>query len=145
MCYTGRLFEFDFCGKVVDCHKSGAEYQPWYRSMNQIVGRFSRGAEENPAQWDINDPYGLCSDLFYYIAVALKVDNMQQLEVFPAFGTAFDIYHGVDLFFRYQGRICTIDLSCNPYKDTYKADVMICPEDDLKEVAEEIANVLLHS
>lgn len=145
MCYTGRLFEFDFCGKVVDYHKSRAEYQPWYSSVNQIINRFSRGAEKNPAHWDVSDPPGLCSDLFYYVATALQVNNMEELRVFPAFGSAFDIYHGVDLFFQYQGRICTVDLSCNPHKDSYKADVVICPDDDLKEVAAEIANVLLHS
>jgi hypothetical protein len=145
MCYTGRLFEFDFCGKVVDCHKGGAEYQPWYSSMNLIRNRFSREVDKNPAHWDISDPDGLCSNLFYYVATALQVNNMEELKVFPAFGSAFDIYHGIDLFFEYRGKFCTIDLSCNPNKDSYKADVMICPEDELEEIAAEIANVLLNN
>ena len=140
--YSGRLFEFDFCGKVADyCSGSRAIYKSWYDSAREIIRKFSRGAN-NPANWDVSDPHGLCSDLFYYVATALKVDHMTELEVYPAFGSAFDIYHGVDLFFKYRGRFCTIDLSCNPYKATYKADVMICPDDDLEEIATEIANVL---
>jgi len=136
---TGRLWEYDFCGKVVDWFKESIKYKSWRVCVNEITQAFSKN--ENP-HWDVSDPNGICSDLFYYVAKALKVECMCDLKCFPAFGTSFDIFHGVDLFFVYQDRIVTVDLTINNNKDQYKANVLITPETDLEWMGETIAKRL---
>jgi len=90
----------------------------------------------------VTDPEGICSDLFYYVAEALKLDSMSDLQVFPAFQTPFDVWHGVDLFFIYKNRIVTVDLTVNPNKDSYKANVIVNPETDLIWMGQVIAEKL---
>ena len=133
---TGRLWEYDFCGGIVDFWKGSTEYKPWMKCVREIIAHFS---ENNNPEWDINDPEGICSDLFYYVAEALGVDNMSELQVFPAFDTPFDRWHGVDLFFVYKNRIVTVDLTVNPNKDSYKANVIVNPETDLVWMGQHIA------
>jgi len=141
--YTGKLFEYDFCGSVVDSITGTPEYKSWRKALAEVTFRFTQDAEANPCKWDISDPDGLCSDLFYYVATALGVDTMAELSVYPAFGTSFDWHHGVDLFFEYEGCLCTVDLSKNPDKaDGYKADVVVTPETDLEWMGEVIATNL---
>lgn len=139
--YTGRLFEKDFCGNVADFRLDiEVKYQSWKKSANQIISKFTKDPDSNPCKWDVSDPDGLCSDLFYYVATALNVNTMSELSVYPAFGTPFDIFHGVDLFFRYNGKICTVDLSLRNEKvGESKANVVVTPETDLQWAGEVIA------
>jgi len=144
MFYTGRLFEHDFCGQVVNAVDYAKGYKPWQQSAKEVTDNFSRNPETNPGQWDISDPDGMCSDLFYYVSEHLiDLKNMEELRVYPTFGSSFDIFHGVDLFFVFKGRMCTIDLTCNSHKDSCKADVLICPDSDLEEVGKQIAHKLM--
>jgi len=136
---TGKLWEYDFCGKIVDFWKGETEYKPWRKCLNEITSYFSKN--DNP-DWDISDPEGICSDLFYYVADALEIDSMSDLQAFPSFQTPFDIWHGVDLFFIYKNRIVTVDLTINPNKDSYKANVIVNPETDLVWMGQEIASRL---
>jgi len=140
--YTGRLFEYDFCGPVVDSIVDTPQYRSWRKALSEVVCVFTQDAEANPCQWDVSDPDGLCSDLFYYVATALGVETMAELSVYPAFGTSFDYHHGIDLFFEFKECLCTVDLTINPNKDEYKADVVVTPETDLEWMGGVIAEKL---
>jgi hypothetical protein len=140
---TGKLFEYDFCGGIADSISDTPEYKSWRKALAEVTSKFTKDADANPCKWDVSDPDGICSDLFYYVATALGVDVMADLCVYPAFGTAFDVFHGVDLFFIYEGCLCTVDLTINPNKvDGYKADVVVSPETDLVWMGEVIAEKL---
>ena len=78
--YTGRLFEYDFCGPVVDSIVDTPQYRSWRKALSEVVCVFTQDAEANPCQWDVSDPDGLCSDLFYYVATALGVETMADLK-----------------------------------------------------------------
>ena len=140
--YTGRLFEYEFCGKVVDAVVGSPRYKAWVKAAEEVACTFTQDPEANPCKWDVTDPDGLCSDLFYYVATALGVD-MADLSVYPCFGTSFDYHHGIDLFFKFEECLCTVDLTINPNKDSYKAEVMVTPETDLEWMGSVIAQKLL--
>lgn len=139
---TGKLFEYDFCGNVVDFWNEALTYIPWRKAVKYIKATFSENVDSNPYSWDVSDPDGICSDLFYYVAEALQVQHMTDLKVYPAFGSPLDVFHGVDLFFEYCGKICTVDLTINPNKDNYKANVIVNPETDLVWMGRHIASRL---
>ena len=68
------------------------------------------------------------ADLFATVAERLCPEDYSKLKLYGAVNTPFDLFHGVDAFFEYEGRIVTLDLTLNEKKDEYKADFIINPE-----------------
>ena len=134
MRYSGRMWEYEFCGRVVDvCYKS-TEYKSWRAAVQEVIDRFN-DPDEAPFGWDKTDPDRLCSDLFYYVAVELSVEVMSDLEVFPAFNSVLDKFHRTDLLFKYGEKVCAVDLTCRDKG----YGIEITPETNLEEVAKVIA------
>lgn len=59
----------------------------------------------------------------------LNITTEDQLGFYTVLNSALDRYHGVDAFFEYKGKdrsiLLTIDVTSNPSKDSYKADVVL--------------------
>jgi len=52
-----------------------------------------------------------------------------ELSVYGSLKTCLDEKHGVDLFIDWNGITVTVDLTMNPNKTGYKADVVVAPSD----------------
>ena len=132
--YTGRLFEEEV---LLRCHFSWKGYVP-FRESERLV--------EANQPWDPADPSTRgASDLHTQVAMALELENWDELRLFSALKTPLDVFHGIDAFFEWQGWVVTLDLTCDPHKENCKADFMIRPEDsddDWKHVGCEIARLL---
>lgn len=118
---TGRLFEYEV---LAICHTSwdGHTYMPFQQSLRLI-------RENQP--WDPTDPSTRQGeDLHCRVALALGLEDFSELSLLSAIGTPLDLFHGVDAVFQWKGRIVTVDLTTNPYKDSYRADVILRPEDE---------------
>lgn len=91
-----------------------------------------------------------------YARVAMSLEetigdfDWNELKLYTALKSSLDIYHGIDGIFSFRGKIVTIDVTMNPHKDKYKADVIVfCPEtnDDninfcgIPEIAEKLLSV----
>ena len=134
--YTGKLFEQEV---LATCQVSwdGHSYVPFQKALRLV-------RENQP--WDPTDPSKRAGeDLHAQVAIALELDDFSELSFLSALGTPLDFFHGIDALFEWRGRVVTIDLTTNPHKDSYKADLIIRPEDgddQWQSVAIEIANCL---
>src|SRR3990167_10601589 len=116
--YTGRLFEEEV---LLRCHFSWKGYVPFRESVRLV---------EANQPWDPADPSTRgASDLHTQVAMALELEDWGELRLFSALKTPLDVFHGIDAFFEWRGRVVTLDLTSNQKKDEYKADLMIRPED----------------
>ena len=116
--YTGRLFEEEV---LLRCHFAWKGYVPFRQSVRLV---------EANQPWDPTDPSTRgASDLHTQVAMALELEDWSELRLFSALRTPLDVFHGIDAFFEWKGRVVTLDLTCNRKKDGYKADLMIRPED----------------
>lgn len=72
----------------------------------------------------------------------LGITNEEQIAFYTAVNSPLDLYHGVDAFFEYKNGeraiVVTLDVTTNPNKDSYKADVILAipsegldPNDDM--------------
>lgn len=119
--YTGRLFEEEILGEI---HVSWDGYMTYNRSLEY--------AKEHQ-EWDPSDPETpKANDLHALVAIALNLEDWSNLKFYNAVDTPMDYFHGVDCFFEFDGEIVTIDLTVNPHKREYKADLIVHP-DDLEE------------
>lgn len=48
-----------------------------------------------------------------------------RINFYTAVGTSFDVYHGVDAFFKLQDHVVTLDVTSNSTKETAKADIVV--------------------
>ena len=139
--YTGKLFEHDVLGNgtKIFCLDSLPKYKPWKIAKQEVI------IKVNYSKWDPSDPDSrICNDLHATVAMELGLEDWNELQLFPAVGSSFDIHHGVDMFFQLGKSYATIDLTINGKKDKHKADININPEhlDDLKGIAKEICRYL---
>lgn len=126
--YTGRLFEIDVLG---ECNWREEEYVPFWKCVRIVKHHQpSRlGPDGERLQQMVSQILG--SPVRFYTAI----------------GSPLDHYHGVDGFFEHGRAVVTIDLTTNPNKLEYKADIVLFPEDfddpeRFQEVAERIAGLL---
>lgn len=133
---TGRLFEQEV---LVVCQTGwdGHSYVPFQQALWLV---------RTHQPWDPTDPSTRQGeDLHCQVAIALGMENFTELSLLTALGTALDVFHGIDAVFEWRGRMVTIDLTTNPHKDSYKADLILRPEDeddDWQSAAQEIARRL---
>jgi len=135
---TGNLFEWSVLGRALAIPSVPAQsYLPYTRAMAV--------AREHPA-WDPTDPDPRqANDLHAWVCEGLGVEDYSQVCFYSALGTPLDRFHGVDCWFEVGGRVVTIDLTTDPSKERYKADVVLHPEDledGGKAVAEHISALL---
>lgn len=119
--YTGRIFEYEV---LAVCHTSwdGHSYVSFRQSLWLVK-------QNQP--WDPTDPSTKeGEDLHCQVALALGIEDFSELSLFTAIGTPLDVFHGIDAVFEWQGRVVTIDLTTNPHKDSYKADLILRPNDE---------------
>lgn len=129
--YTGRMFEADVLGECVV--RWDGQYVPFKKSMEMARNNQPRklGHIGNILQSKVSEVLG-CS-----------------VQLFTAINTPLDRFHGIDGWFEVGKGTLTLDLSLNPHKDAYKADLIV-GEDDVETVdklyglAREIAQRLQH-
>jgi len=128
--WTGRLGEEHLLGLPKIEKKRGGEipYIP-YRQSFEMTKRL--------AAFDPSDPEPqFANDLHATIAEMLGLDNYELLRYYSALRTPLDIYHSVDAFFELDSGTgdtvkITIDLTFNPQKEQYKADIILFVDKNL--------------
>ena len=129
--YTGRLLEGEFLPPV---SQTSATYMPYREALRYAMDRQPRG-------WRPTDPPSrLANDFQYLISDGLGTDP-SRVELYTAVGSPLDRYHGVDGWVVYGSKRVTFDVTLNPHKDSYKADVIVRPT-QLEIAAAEVADLL---
>jgi hypothetical protein len=136
--YTGKLGESELLGNTERERLGELKYRP-YKTAVEIAKRVQRGSSDSESAISPSDPETpFANNLHATIAENLNLDNYEHLGYYSALGTELDRFHGVDAFFelRVVGRRdplrVTVDLTFNPHKDEYKADIILfVDEDDL--------------
>jgi hypothetical protein len=125
---TGHLLEAEVFGDVIVAWSGTMEYVPYRQAMR-------RCREHQPKSWDPTDPSTRAgSDLYASVALMLEAFVGQfdwgELKLFSSIGSPLDFFHGVDGWFEFRGRIVTVDITANRYKEGgYKADAILLLED----------------
>jgi hypothetical protein len=115
--YTGHLFEEEVLGT---CRVEWHGYMTFHKSMDLV-------RSHQPC--DPTDPSPRQANNFHArVAMAMGLEDWSELKLYSALGTPLDYLHGIDGFFEFKGRVVTFDLTINPNKDEYKADIIITPE-----------------
>src|SRR5690606_15708744 len=52
-----------------------------------------------------------------------------EIKVYGSLHTCLDERHGIDLFIDFKGMTVTVDVTKNPQKENYKADIIVAPRD----------------
>jgi len=154
---TGKIVEREVFGdpaEFVEGRKKrdfGHEKYMSYRAAMQEV----KDIQNNPENgMDPADPEKeFANDLHASIAQEITPDDYSKLRFYTAVETALDHFHGVDAFFEVdldngKTAIITLDVTTNPNKLSYKADVILhVPSDgvDRKVDPEEYGLVLKKS
>ena len=126
---TGRLLESVVFGTTAVAWKGEMKYLPYRESFN-----FCR--THQPYGWDPTDPPTRTGSNLY-ASIALKLEetvgefDWRDLKFFSAIGSPLDVFHGIDGWFEFRGRVVTFDLTANTAKaDGYKARVILLYEED---------------
>ncbi len=139
--YTGGLFEWELLGPCLEAvNFKKAVYMPFKAAMCAVKSK-------QPV-----DPTGRPQKPF---AQALKRGIVKRLGVlyhevkfYSAVGSSLDVFHGIDAFVEYRGKIVTMDVTMNSQKDAYKADFLITKDvyeagpSSWEELAKDMANRL---
>ncbi|MEK7621833.1 MAG: hypothetical protein AAB415_01510 [Patescibacteria group bacterium] len=135
--YTGHLFEEEVLGTGWASWDL-RNYVPFDEALTLV---------RSHQNWNPSDPTTRrANDLHAEVALALELENWQELCFFSALKSPLDFFHGVDGFFEFRGRVVTIDLTTNPHKDRAKARFVLHPADlaeDRPATAKMIARALL--
>jgi len=133
--HTGHIWEWEVLGSV-KFNITKIFYLSYKKSIQQVKELV------NSIHYPVTDPpMRIGEDLHAHVFDILSVDA-DDVKFYPAVGTSLDIFHGVDFFMEYDNKICTIDLSLRN-KRHFKADVLFHEDDNLFDVAHEIANHLI--
>lgn len=129
---SGKLVEQELLGSIKReqqttfnrLHEVETEYMGYQPSL-EYVKNHQRGDPYNPKRFF---PRSIMEEL--RASPELSIEDENQLGYYTAVGSAFDLYHGIDAFFEYKahsGQVVriTIDVTTNPNKDRYKADVVL--------------------
>lgn len=118
--YTGRLFEEEVLG-VLKVSWSREDYVPFNKAL---------ALARTHQNWNPSDPSSRpANDLHSEVALALELEDWQELRLYSSVNSPLDYFHGVDGFFEFRGQVVTIDVTTNSRKVTAKADFVIHPAD----------------
>lgn len=152
--YTGKIFEEDFVGSI----KKSPDYQ---KALFELKEKTKKGdyVGYNDAlelakkfqPWDPANPNkNFARDLRIEIIDQLgleREEDMDRVKFYTSVGSPLDVFHGIDAFLEYtdkEGKThrVTFDLSMNPAKEEYKADLIVKeladPEHESEKYLEEI-------
>jgi hypothetical protein len=115
---TGSQFEEEFISIAKMKVTWNGEYMSYHRSMDLI----RRNQEPNSA---------LCeAGIKFRDAIASRLNvGIEEVRVYGSLHTCLDEKHGVDMFIDFRGMTITVDLTSNPQKAGYKANVIVSRED----------------
>lgn len=114
--YTGGLFEREILG---ECIFVWDKYSSYIKCIELVKANQPRG-------WNPSDPPTVAAnDLHALVVEALNLEDYDSVKLYTALHSPLDFYHGVDCFVEYNGRVATIDLTVNRYKDVYKANFIL--------------------
>lgn len=144
---TGKLLEEEiFC----EIHAEWHGYMNYRKAMSFVIDH------QEQEHWDPTDPTTFAGrDLHASVALAIEEEigrdfDWSELELYSALRTPLDYFHGVDGFFSFKGVVVTLDVTKNPDKEEYKADLIMQYENFLKgnkydfsEIAGRIATMLV--
>jgi len=122
--YTGKLAEDEVLGKVE--RDPNPEASNRYFSFDTLVLM----AKESQPFKDPSDPGApFPNDLHATIAEDLHLERYEQLKYYTAVGSKLDVFEGIDAFFELdlghgENVRVTLDMTLNPAKEDYKADVV---------------------
>ena len=128
---TELLLGIDKIEEQVSSEKSGKNdykkvHRPEYLPFSKSVLLVKRNQERGHKSRCPRTPF--LKAMYNCIAPMLR-KGRSKLRVFVALGSSLDIFHGVDCFFDYEGKIVTVDVTISSWKERYKADVLITLED----------------
>lgn len=119
---SGKLFEWDVLGRG----------RAWWDGQTRV--RFYEAVRKTkthqPAGWDPSDPpTRLANDLHALVAEELGLKNYSELALFNSLDTPLDYFFGTDCFFEFRGWVVSVDITTNPEKQSYKANVIALESD----------------
>ncbi len=123
--YTGGIAEKELIGSSgFEKNKEHFEYIP-RRQAFEVVKSMQKFDSTDPDPDFANAVHALIFE-----ELGLSAEN---LHFYSAVGSPLDLFHGVDAWFELDnGKRVTIDLTMNPNKDEYKADIVfLVPTDGL--------------
>jgi len=145
--YTGHQMEEELFGST---ERETLEREKKYLSFNRAL---QLARELQPFDPTDPDPR-FASDLHATVAdkLGLSVEQYHKLRFYTAIGTELDFFHGRDAWLEFDSgsgkQITTLDVTINPNKDEYKADIIFLmppggldPKMDRKEWLEKIEEV----
>lgn len=162
--YTGKIAESEVLGETTPEQKEKeSEFNGEYINFQQAVD-LVKDVERQPFK-DPTNPHEkpFPHDLHATIVEMLSLDNYEQVRFYTAVGSYLDKKHGIDAFVELildNGNLvrATLDMTQNPNKQDYKADVVfqwpndgidrkdpsdrITWQDKVNEVAKELSEVL---
>jgi hypothetical protein len=136
---SGRDLEQEVLGVA------GSDEMPKYKDFRHAVDdaklkQLARGILSNSPQTEI------ARKLFHLVRRHLhKRSDQRLIEFYVAIGSALDVYHGIDMFFKVRGKIVTLDLTRRVSKTEAKADILMTAEmiekDQLDQLGKHIADI----
>lgn len=115
---TGSQFEEEFISVAKIKVTWNGEYIPYRRSMDLIRRNQAPSSALCEAGIKFRDA----------IAEHLNV-GIDEVRVYGSLHTCLDEKHGIDMFIDFRGTTITIDLTSNPQKAGYKADIIVSRAD----------------
>lgn len=118
---TGHLFEIEILG---ECRVSWSGYMKW-NDAKELARR------NQPWSDPTNPTCSIARQFRNSVVKSMGLSEREQREVrlYTAVHTPFDVFHGVDGWFEFNGIVVTIDVTTNSHKDSCKADVLITAND----------------
>lgn len=113
--------------------------QFWVAVEDARLRQLARGVLSNSPTTEVT------KKLFHFVRQHLcRRGDQKLLEFYVTIGSALDVYHGIDMFFKVRGRMVTLDLTRRASKAGVKADILLTAEmierDQLDQLGEHIAN-----
>ncbi len=137
---TGREFEEKVVGH---CLWQWQGYTTREKAMARV-------RNSQPESWDPTDPEpDIANNLHAYICIKLGLEEWSEVAFYSAVGSPLDRWYGIDAFFQFRGEVVTIDLTTNPKKRQYKADLIVHPymveRSELEQLGQQIAHLFRES
>ena len=117
---TGKIVERELFGEIKQERRETPHHWPYYDYEASVI------LVKNLQPFDPTDPEpDFANAVHYRVAEQLSLD-LDQLRFYTAINSPLDHYHGVDGWFELAvtGQRVTIDLTTNPQKGDYKANII---------------------